>query len=157
MVQVLGLEPVAMPSAREYRRYTKLRKPFNVLADEFMVALTDDGDASDTTDRPALVALVQPCSFQGVTDVKADRHCNSYTCCSTFSRSGTNGPHGLSRCHGYINVQALTCVALASAHDVVQRLVQLPWQEALLQHCEVQRSGAMKSLSIAKRIRKFES
>jgi hypothetical protein len=67
MVQVLGLEPVAMPSAGEYRRYTKLRKPFDLLADEFVVPLTEDGDASDTADRPAFVALVQPCSFQGVT------------------------------------------------------------------------------------------
>ena len=58
MVQVLSLEPVAMPSAGKYRRNTKLREPFDVLADEFMVPLTDDSAASDITDRP----LVQPCS-----------------------------------------------------------------------------------------------
>ena len=57
MVQVLSLEPVAMPSAGEYRRHTKLCESFDVLADEFMVALTDDGDAGDTPDRPAFVAL----------------------------------------------------------------------------------------------------
>ena len=49
MVQILSREPVAVPSAGEYRRYTKLREPFDVLADEFMVPLTDRRDASDIT------------------------------------------------------------------------------------------------------------
>jgi hypothetical protein len=89
MVQVLGLEPVAMPSAGEYRRYTKLRKPFDLLADEFVVPLTEDGDASDTADRPAFVALVQPCSFQGVTML-------TVIAPQQVPAAGANRPHGLS-------------------------------------------------------------
>jgi len=45
MIQVLSLEPVAMPSAGEYWRYTELREPFDVLADESVVPLTAGGDA----------------------------------------------------------------------------------------------------------------
>ena len=51
MVQVLSLEPVAMPSAGEYWRYTELREPFDVLADEFVVSLTAGGEPGWTTDR----------------------------------------------------------------------------------------------------------
>jgi hypothetical protein len=40
-----------MHSAGEYWRYTKLRKPFDLLANEFMVPMTDSGDASGATIR----------------------------------------------------------------------------------------------------------
>jgi hypothetical protein len=51
MVEILSLEPRAMHSAGEYWRYTKLCEPFDVLADKFMVPLTDGRDASGITVR----------------------------------------------------------------------------------------------------------
>lgn len=51
MVKVLSLEPLAMPSPGEYWRYTKLRQPLDVLADEFVVPLTAGGEPGWTIDR----------------------------------------------------------------------------------------------------------
>ena len=46
MVQILSLKQGTMHSAGEHWRYTKLRKSFDLLANELMVPMTDSGDAS---------------------------------------------------------------------------------------------------------------